>query len=368
MMSGRFHFRAEGLYEVKQSSHRAWWRIKKLLRIAIPLCVLLGATLYLARLVPSVDLRLFLAVAPMFWVMILLLFLLVQILTIWYYKIILNSLHAVSSLAKLSLILFASHSLNYAGPFKLGTSVRILLFNNVLGVPYTSGAVALVLSTGIDVFVMVTLVLGVSIWLYVSAAAGVCFGVILIAIFVALISISQKLQKLLPKLPSWLGRFLAHFIKISAPTALSAICLSIVRILLNSLAGWVILMGLGADLGFVQFTFASLSAMLAGFVSLIPMGLGVRDASAVELLGRMGTSPPLAIAFVGIDRLVWSGIPLVLGLIAGWQVGVGHIRKSLKKEPLQPGGQDETHGFSGLGGFSRKDLHPSADTLEEHPR
>jgi uncharacterized membrane protein YbhN (UPF0104 family) len=109
--------------------------------------------------------------------------------------------------------------------------------------------------------------------------------------------------------------------------------LSATKLLLNSVAGWIVLVGLGASTGLATFSLVYFSSHLAGLLSFIPMGLGVKDASVVELLGRMNTPPTISIAFIAIDRLVWSVIPLLIGLLAGWQLGISAMIESASEKP-----------------------------------
>ncbi len=300
-----------------------------MLRLTIPLLLFLGAIVYLWRFIPDIDLETFSLLSPEIWLLIILLFLIVQLLNIWYFKIILARMCTIHSIAKLSQILFASYSFNYAGPLKLGMPLRVFLFKQVLAVPYGVGIATVVATTGLDVLVMITLVLSLSAWIYLSPFVGLSLALFVCAIFIGLVALSRSLPFQRPK---WLSGFLADLANLSPSMVLGAIFLSATKLVCMALASWIVLAALGAPVGFTQLTFVYFSSHLAGLLSLVPMGLGIKDASIIGLLTGMNTSPSITVAFVAVDRLMWSVIPLLIGLLAGWHLGIGEIVRSVRSE------------------------------------
>ena len=238
----------------------------------------------------------------------------------------------INSATKLFQVLFASHSFNYAGPLKLGMPVRLVLFKSILGIPYTVGVATLIATTGLDVFVMITLALALAAWAYLSPLAGFTMGVAILTCFMGLVRLYHRLPLARIERPAWIARFLSELANLSPLTVFGAILISVAKTLTSAVAGWIVLTGLGAVTGLAEFAFIYLASHLAGLLSLIPMGIGVKDMSAVELLSRIGVSPSTGIAFIAIDRLIWSLIPLLIGLLTGWQLGISELIKSASKE------------------------------------
>jgi len=253
------------------------------------------------------------------------LFVLVQLLNIYYFHIIISRICNVDSLFKLFQVLFASHSFNYAGPLKLGMPVRLFLFKQVLGIPYTAGVASLMATTGLDVLVMVTLTVSLSAWIFISPLAGFTFGVTVLICIVGLVFIYQKSYSGRRERSSRIGRFFWELAQISPFITLYCVLIASAKSLLNGFAGWIVLTGLGATTSLVEFLFIYFASHLAGLVSLIPMGIGVKDLSIIELLRRAGASASVSITFVAVDRLVWSLAPLLIGLLAGWHLGVNAL-------------------------------------------
>jgi uncharacterized membrane protein YbhN (UPF0104 family) len=287
---------------------------------------------YLSKLIPEIDFSFISLLSYKRWLAVIFLFFLVQVLNIYYFNIIISRICNVDSLFKLSQVLFASHSFNYAGPLKLGIPVRLFLFKHILGIPYAAGVATLMATTGLDIVVMITLAIALIAWIYFSPLVGLTMAAAIFACLIGPATLYHKLPLARLKGPSWIGRFFSELANLSPVTVLHAVLISVAKTLLNAVAGWLVLTGLGAVTGLAEFAFIYLASHLAGLLSLIPMGIGVKDVSAVELLSHLGVSPSIGIAFIAIDRLIWSLIPLIIGLLAGWQLGISELIKSASKE------------------------------------
>jgi uncharacterized protein (TIRG00374 family) len=67
------------------------------------------------------------------------------------------------------------------------------------------------------------------------------------------------------------------------------------------------------------------AAFTLGSLSLLPMGLGVRDAALVTLFVQAGADRDVAIAVAALDRLLSTGVPLLLGLLSAQILGLSAI-------------------------------------------
>jgi uncharacterized membrane protein YbhN (UPF0104 family) len=216
---------------------------------------------------------------------------------------------------------------------KIGMPIRVFLLKRVMGVPYNAGSVAVMVVAGLDISVLIALTLVLWSWLYLAPLAGLLAGFLSLALFAGGLSGARRLGAVLPTKPEWLRTLLGDVAQLSRFATTGALLLSVGRGLLNAWGSWLLLVGLGATIGLAEFTVAYCLSLLAGLLSLLPMGLGVRDASLVELLSRMGGVPaPLGLTFVAADRLIWSLLPLVIGIAAGWYLGIGGLMRSFKDE------------------------------------
>ena len=147
----------------------------------------------------------------------------------------------------------------------------------------------------------------------------------------------------LPVLPP-IFRFLARLAGIgkSDPAAAAALsrlgwgtllrgwmCMVLVWVLMGA-SLWTAFLAMGiADIGFVEYGPECIAAvslsMVAGFLSFIPAGLGVRDLVLVELLVKMfattGLSDAMATVAGGLLRLIWLVSELIIsGILYLWRV------------------------------------------------
>jgi uncharacterized membrane protein YbhN (UPF0104 family) len=302
--------------------------LSKTIRILIPSFLFLITTIYLLKIIPQIDLNLFSFLSYRRWLAIICLFFLVQLLNIYYFNIIISMMYNIDSVIKLSQVLFASHSFNYAGPLKLGIPVRLFLFKQILGIPYTAGIASLMATTGLDVLVMVALTISFSAWIFIGPLVGLGLGAAALICLVGSAALYQKLHPAPTERPSWLGRFFSELGKIPPWITLYCVLIATAKSLLNGFAGWIVLTGLGVTTSLVEFVFIYFASHLAGLLSLIPMGIGVKDMSIIELLSRTGAPASASITFVAVDRLVWSLTPLLIGLLAGWHLGVNALIRS----------------------------------------
>jgi uncharacterized protein (TIRG00374 family) len=74
-------------------------------------------------------------------------------------------------------------------------------------------------------------------------------------------------------------------------------------------------------------------SVTAGNLSMIPMGLGVRDASFTVLLAQLGVPNEIALSVAVIQRLFSPGWPLLLGLISTNVLGVSEIVQASRERP-----------------------------------
>jgi len=81
---------------------------------------------------------------------------------------------------------------------------------------------------------------------------------------------------------------------------------------------------------------ALLISRLAGVVSLVPMGLGIRDVSLVSMLVMLGASGSHAIAAAAIDRIIMTVPYLAGGVIATHLLGKQAVEPILRPEASVP--------------------------------
>ena len=88
---------------------------------------------------------------------------------------------------------------------------------------------------------------------------------------------------------------------------------------------YLVLYALGWTVDWLALLAAFTISIAAGNLSLIPMGLGVRDASLTLLLAQIGVPKEVALSAAVVQRLFAPGWPLLLGLISANVLGLSSL-------------------------------------------
>lgn len=298
----------------------------------IPILLLILAAVYLLPFLSKFDLDKLFLVTPLSLLMVGILFVIIHILNVLYFHLIIHDISSTPFSYKLIPVLLTSYTMNFTGPLKLSMPARVLLFKLVLGIPYGGGVAVVMLATALDVAVLAVLVLTMAVWVFVAPLAGLLLGAGIVLVLFGLVAIFRRLSYRVIQRPEWLHRLLLDTARLSQTTFLYVLFISAAKSLLTTLAGWFILTDLGTTCKLAQFALVYFASHLAGVVSLIPWGIGIKDASLAELLSRFGTSVSTSVTFVALDRIIWLLIPVVIGLLAGWQLGVSALIRSANEE------------------------------------
>ena len=85
-----------------------------------------------------------------------------------------------------------------------------------------------------------------------------------------------------------------------------------------------ILAGLGVQCSIFDVTLIVAISIFAGFISLMPLGLGGYDLSLVFLLTLIDVPKELALAVPVINRIVMIGVGLILGTFSMSRISLSH--------------------------------------------
>lgn len=96
-----------------------------------------------------------------------------------------------------------------------------------------------------------------------------------------------------------------------APLVLRVVSLSLLMQLLQIVVFWVLAMGIGSNISFIQYALAVPLTLIAAGLPISIGGLGVREAAIVTLFGAIGmeTSPAVAVAILFLPVLILSSLP-----------------------------------------------------------
>ncbi|OQA16745.1 MAG: hypothetical protein BWY63_02640 [Chloroflexi bacterium ADurb.Bin360] len=242
------------------------------------------------------------------------------------------------------LVLTSSLSINYLTPVKVGIPWRVYLYQRFIGVPLARGAALVTLEALAGMLIPAFLaVAGITI-LFPQlglTAPLVLIGVLLAALGFALL---VRVEALSARLETWafgsrLKRILGFIQQVqtslrSMPFVVVAITLLLVLLMLmiEAYRLWLLLGIFGsAPAPYLLLVVLAIS-LTAGNVSMLPLGLGVRDASLIFLLAHLGVSNEIALSAAVVQRLFSPGCPLLLGVISSNILGVSALRRTAPRE------------------------------------
>lgn len=248
---------------------------------------------------------------------------------------ILRGLGARRSAWRVFLVICAGGTASYLGNVQLGVPLRLLLFNKLLTVSYPQGTAAVALESacwfglmGLGLLLAGT-ASNVAPWILVSS--------LLLAVVLAYRLVVPALRGLLSRIPDKAGRFSLRWLRGFLSELTSALeimrwnwlaatlMLFSVNYVIDAVSIAMVVKDLGQQIALLDALQAVILSYLAGLVSLIPMGLGVRDVSLVVLLERAGVSRDVASTVAVVQRALRTLLPLALGLLAVHLLGVRQL-------------------------------------------
>ena len=209
--------------------------------------------------------------------------------------------------------------LRLATPFKSGGAANVLFLRNHAGLSLAEATGCLAFDRGLNLA-------GLLFWMLIGGLAlgtGRALGLLLVAALAILLVVflaadlhrlaARLVGRLHPRLGALSDELLAPFAQVAATTRLGLLGYGLLFQTLPSLVAWVLFAAVGAPLGLAQaFAYVN-AAMLVAQVPGPLVGVGLREASLVALVGAQ--APEQAVLAAGLLlSLTISVLPLVIGL------------------------------------------------------
>lgn len=257
-------------------------------------------------------------------------------------SLILRSIGISRSAWRVFLVISGSGTASYLGNVQLGIPLRVFMFKRLLDIPYPAGAVSVALETACWFGLM-----GLGLLVSGPLAYYAPWITLLIAIVLAIAGYNLALPicgHLLKKLPDRIGKVSLSGVRslllelilgledvkwFWLAAALAVFCVNyaidvatvilVVRNYGHAISPWNALQ-------------AVILPYLAGLVTMVPMGIGVRDVSMVALLTSSGVYSDIATTVALIQRLLRTVIPLIIGIAAVNILGLRAILKNRQPE------------------------------------
>jgi uncharacterized membrane protein YbhN (UPF0104 family) len=220
---------------------------------------------------------------------------------------------------------FCSMAAHHSTPAKIGFPMAVYLLKRLDQVPYPAGAAAvmieLVVSTGIS---GVLGLMGTS--FYFEAYRGRFLYALLVAVFVAAVLCAGlhrlgkrgragRVQRFLTDVRSAFSSLSVARILVYAGLGTGIQILGGVNFLLTTAF-------LGAEISLWQAVTVTSSAFFFGALSMIPLGLGVREAAVLVYFRHMGIAGEIGLSVVAVTRMLSTGIAFILGMTFAAMLGL----------------------------------------------
>jgi uncharacterized protein (TIRG00374 family) len=230
-------------------------------------------------------------------------------------------------------------SLNYVTPVKAGVPLRIYLYRQIMQVPFAVGIALAALEILLGMLVPAVLSIVGIVILYPGIGLGAPIAVLgslaigTVIVLFAQPSLVTPLLRLMPlqrftlRLVRFGERVQKGFREVSAWRLAAVALLFLLNFAVAATRLYVVLVVLERPVDWPSLLAVSTISITAGNLSMIPMGLGVRDVTFTLLLTQSGVPGEIAVLAAVIQRLFAPGWPLMLGLISTSVLGISEIVK-----------------------------------------
>ena len=247
-------------------------------------------------------------------------------------QIVLRSLgRKVSFLGVLQVNLVAQVA-NVSISSKIAAPIRVYLFKTFLDIEYSQGIVVVTLRVLLDVFATAVIA---CLFLLILPSEYIVFppewpiALILLLISGYLIMLKVSFErwagrghKIFRKIINGLVSIHASLKSISAWVILLVAFIQAVNIIVISLFVYFIIAEFGYHAGVIDVIFSNCIADLVAFFSMVPLGLGMLEASFVIIIHKFGCPEDIAATAILIRRILWTFLPVLFGIPILLQKGI----------------------------------------------
>jgi uncharacterized protein (TIRG00374 family) len=265
------------------------------------------------------------------FVVLLFIYLLISLFQIIARNYLLHSLLSPSKLKNLIFIHFSSMAAHYSTPAKIGFPLAVYLLNKFDKVPYATGTTMIL----IELIVSTTIcgvIAFVGTFFYFTGKTNVfMLSFSYLFIFGALAFYGMHIFLKKANEVSRPYQFIKKVHEAFSHIAVSHLIIyTFLVILIQLLAGITLVLLSGffsEELSLWQAVIANSTAFFLGAISMIPMGLGVREGSMLFYLKHLGITNEIGISIVTIQRLFSTGLSFLLGIVFGTILGMKNINQ-----------------------------------------
>lgn len=221
--------------------------------------------------------------------------------------------------------MMGSSTVSITGDPKLGVPARLAFYRAFAGVPIALGMAQVGIET-ILWFLWIGIILVVSglnrgdsdLFLSLLVGGGVLTAIVLVVFGPGLLERTWLLGRLFrssPRIHKFVYDVHGHVLGISRPFLAWATLTLGSTYMVDIASIWYLGHALGFDLPAFAIAHAIVTSHLAGAISMLPLGLGVRDVTFALLLENAGASHDAAAIMAVVHRAIRTALPLLIGLL-----------------------------------------------------
>lgn len=226
-----------------------------------------------------------------------------------------------ASFTRIYHLLTSTALISYTFPARSGLPVRLIMAKRILGLDYpTVGALLIIDSVLFYGFWLLAAVIGGAMLMPEQRLLTTFAGFMLIALGVILLSVLTRADwsrfSRFQRVSDFGSRLSAGLRLMTVRVALVNALLLCSDILFYGIRHSLILVGLGVECSIIKVTLIVAISIFAGFVSLMPLGIGGYDLSLAFLLTLIDVPREVAVAVPVINRISMISVGLILGGIS----------------------------------------------------
>lgn len=233
------------------------------------------------------------------------------------------------SAQKVVLIHFSAMSAHYATPVKLGFPILAILLKKICNVSFSDSAIMISLGllvslgiAGLIAFVGSVLYYGENLGVIVSSLS---IGLVLILISIPLLKKIKIRNKSIQNILEGFGKGLS---KLKLQDFFIYSLLRIIAVILYGILFTMMVDFIGGDINIWESIVSTSSSFFLGAVSMVPMGLGVSEATLSFYLVSMGLNKGIIISVLILQRVFSTVVGFLAGIISSSVLSIRSIRLS----------------------------------------
>lgn len=235
-----------------------------------------------------------------------------------YYRYILYALGVNVKLRDITAIYAIAVIAGFGIPFLASTS-QVFFLKKMLAIELKKGISFSILEFAIRYFLMSCFAVFGFIVLFNISEWQIILGVLMLLLLVSIFLLTWQVNNSEKKMQGGFLLFISKIKKALVEAKKTQLCfaciISFLIYLVNSMMFVIILKSFNYQSSIFMIICIKSIALLAGAISLIPMGLGSRDLSVISLLVLIGIDSDIAISSIIIDRLLTTILPVILSVI-----------------------------------------------------